>query len=138
MIERGINLAVIQGRIGSEVKLARTAKGSGFLQLSLAYTEVYPVKNDDENAEREWQEKTLWIETRFFGKDAENLAAKVKTGDLICVQGKFWKSSVEDKEGNKNYYNYVLGEKWQLVAAKAVDENNKIDLKEKNVNSEPY
>lgn len=92
-MSQGLNCFGV-GRAGAEPELSYVGSGTPLTQLNVAFRRSY--KKGDE-----WKEATSWIRIKAWGKLAERLADKVKSGTLIFCEGMIEQESWEDKGGNK-------------------------------------
>lgn len=90
-----VNLVIIGGNVVRDPELSYTPKGTPALDLSIANNKVW--YSDD----GEKKEKVSFIECRFWGKQAENVAKFFTKGKPILVEGELSQESWEDKETGK-------------------------------------
>lgn len=77
-----INKAILSGRIGNEVELKYTPKGTAVLRLTLAVDKSYKDANDN------WVNETSWIDCVLWAKTAEYAAKQVSKGCSVIIEGK--------------------------------------------------
>jgi single-strand DNA-binding protein len=70
----------IQGRVGSDIELRTSAKGTAYTSFSIAYN--VNVKSEDA-----WVEEARWVRIPLFGKTAEHASKYINKGDLVLVKG---------------------------------------------------
>lgn len=71
-----------QGRVGKDPELKYGKTGTAFLTLSVCTSDSWFNKNKDE-----WVKESNWIDVKFFGKAAEEIADKARKGDEVYLRG---------------------------------------------------
>lgn len=77
-----LNKLVVSGRIGNDLELKYTPKGTPVLRFVLATDRRY--KDDNE----QWQSVTSWIDCVAWNKWAETMANNASKGSAIIVEGR--------------------------------------------------
>lgn len=108
---RGVNKAIVLGRLGADPTLSYTPSGKGVCNVSLATSEAWG-QGDDRKEKTEWHRLVIW------GKPGEVVAQYCKKGDPLYVEGKIQTRTWDDDGGNKHYMTEInvfivelLGEK---------------------------
>lgn len=78
-----MNLVIVQGHLGSNIKHGVSKNGSDWCSFSIGIKE---------------EKATHWINVMCFGKSAESMK-RGHNGDGFLVHGKLQTSSYEDKDG---------------------------------------
>lgn len=71
-----------QGRIGRDPDLKVGKTGTAFLTLSVCTSDSWFNKNKNE-----WVNESNWMDVKFFGKIAEEIADKARKGDEVYLRG---------------------------------------------------
>lgn len=96
---KDLNRLELIGTVGKDVEAKTSATGKVYASLLLAVNEY--VKDQEKN--------TTWFNVVFFGKDADELARRVKKGTRLLVHAKV-KKSTREKDGQKIYDTSFIGE----------------------------
>ena len=96
-----MNKAIIMGRLSADPELRRTESGISTCRFTVAVQEDY--KNKDGSRDVDFINCKAWRST------AEYVSRYFKKGSRIAVIGKN-KCDVYEKNGEKQYYNYVKAE----------------------------
>lgn len=107
------NKVQLMGRLGQDPELKTVGNGQAMLKLRLATNERF------KSAQGEWKDDTQWHSTVAWGKLAERMAAQVRKGSGIAVEGRLVHSSYEGKDGTKRFTTEVVLSDFQLLAGKA-------------------
>lgn len=83
MAEKGVNQMTLVGNIGKEPEIRYKDDGSCVAQFSVATGEYWRDK-----ASGEQREQTEWHRVKVFGKLAEIVRDKCKSGTQVFLQGK--------------------------------------------------
>lgn len=106
------NKVQLIGRLGNEPELKEVGNGQRLLRLNLATNERF--RTTDGN----WKDDTQWHPVVAWGKQAERLAAQVKKGSALLVEGRLVHRTYETKEGEKRYSTEVVLGEYQLMDPK--------------------
>lgn len=104
------NKVQLIGNLGKDPELKGLGNGQHVLRLNLATTDRY------KGADGEWKDDTQWHTVVAWGKQAESLAAKVRKGSGLLVEGRLVHRKYE-KEGEARYATEVVLAGYQLLAA---------------------
>lgn len=106
------NKVQLIGHVGNDPELKEFQSGQRMLRLNLATNERF------KTAEGNWKEDTQWHPVVAWGKQAERLAATVRKGSGLVVEGRLTHRTYENKEGEKRYATEVVVVDHQLLAIK--------------------
>jgi len=98
-----INTVTLTGRLGRDIELRQTAKGTSVANVSLAVESGF---GDNR--------KTNWIGLDFWGKAAESAAQYLRKGRKIAVSGRLDQSEYE-KDGKTVTKTRVVVENWTFA-----------------------
>lgn len=101
-----LNHSVLLGRIGQELELKVTPKGTEVVSFKLAVQRNYS------------KDVTDWIPIVAWKGTATTIANYFKKGDLICLEGSVQTRDYDDKEGKKVYITEIVAEKVHFVTNK--------------------
>lgn len=111
-----MNQVLLRGNVGSNIKIIEKDNSPTLAMFSIATNEKYKDKNG------ETQTKTSWVNTKAFGKIAEQVKS-LKTGDFIFLDGKIKAEKWIDKTSNQEQYSQtVLVNEFIILSQK--DKNN--------------
>lgn len=82
-----------QGRIGKDPELKYGKTGTAFLTLSVCTSDSWRDKDG------EWHNESNWMDTKFFGKAAEQIADKARKGDEVYLRGHLKLETWEGQNG---------------------------------------
>lgn len=99
---KGLNKAMLIGRLGKEPEIRETASGIKVANFTLATDQSF------KNQAGEWETKTEWHKITGFRYQAEYAEKNLKKGILTYVEGRISYDSYEDREGNKRYKTVIL------------------------------
>lgn len=99
----GMNKWIGTGNVGMSPDLRYTQGGTAILNFSLACTESWFNKEQNEK-----QERTEWVRCVIWGKRAEGLSKYIKQGDRLSVSGKLRTNKYQDRDGNDRYSTEVV------------------------------
>lgn len=108
----GLNRVMLLGHLGADPDLRYTQGGQAVLNIRLATTESYLDRDKVRKERTDWHAVTLW------GKRGEALAALLRKGSQVFVEGRLQTSSYEDRDGNKRYKTEVIASNVVLVGGK--------------------
>ena len=95
---KGVNKAIILGRLGQDPDVRYTANGTACCNLSVATDESYKDKNTGQKIE-----KTEWHKVSMFGKLAEVAGQYLHKGSQVYIEGKLETRKWQNKEGQDQY-----------------------------------
>lgn len=90
-----------QGKDSEKFKLEYTATGVATCRSSVAVS-------SGQKVDGQWVNKTMWLNLRMFGAQAEKFANSVNTGDAILIDGRLDESSYVDKTGQQRTSQQVI------------------------------
>lgn len=76
-----VNKVILSGRIGNEVELKYTPKGTAVLRLTLAVDKSYKDASDN------WVNETAWLDCVAWAKTAEYAAKQIIKGSPVIIEG---------------------------------------------------
>ena len=116
---RGVNRALILGRVGGDPDVKYTSGGQPIASFSVATSESWTDKSTSEKKER-----TEWHAITFFGRQAEIVRDYVKKGAKVYVDGKLQTDKWE-KDGITHYKTKIVGQNIQLLDEKPKEDKPK-------------
>ena len=97
MSSRGINRAIVVGRLGQDPEIRYTNSGQAIANLTIATSETWKDKAGNE------QEKTQWHRVVIFGKRAEIAGEYLRKGSQVYIEGQMQTSKWQDANGQERY-----------------------------------
>jgi single-strand DNA-binding protein len=92
------------GNLGGDPVLEYAGSGTAYAKFSVG------VNNDKYNRSTQGYDKdTIWVDVTCFGKTAEKMSEKLKTGDRVLVDGQLDQNRWKDKNtGDLKYGNVKM------------------------------
>lgn len=106
------NKVQLVGHVGQDPEVRSVGEGRQMLRLSLATNERFRA------SEGEWKEDTQWHPVVAWGRQAERLAAQVRKGSGLIIEGRLVHRGYEAKDGSKRFSTEVIITDYQLLAPK--------------------
>ena len=101
---KGINKAIIVGRLGGDPEMRVTQSGTQVCTLSVATSESWKDKSTGER-----KEKTEWISVDIFQEGLIGVCEKyLRKGSKVYIEGKFATRKYQDQNGNDRYSTSVV------------------------------
>ena len=107
---RGVNKAILLGRLGQDPEVRHTQSGSVVTNISIATEEVWKDKNSGEQ-----QSKTEWHRVVFFGRVAEIAAEYLRKGSQCYVEGRITTEKWQGQDGQDRYTTKIVARELQLL-----------------------
>ncbi|MDD2228800.1 MAG: single-stranded DNA-binding protein [Candidatus Cloacimonetes bacterium] len=77
-----VNKFIVSGRIGNDIELKYTPKGTPVVRFVIASDRGYKDESD------QWQTVTSWIDCVAWSKTAETIASQAHKGSAVIVEGR--------------------------------------------------
>ncbi len=106
---RGVNRAIILGRLGTDPEVKYTQSGMAVTRFNVATNESWL------NKEGQREERTEWHRIVVWGKQAENCGQYLAKGRQVYIEGRIQTSNWEDKEGIKRYTTEIIANTIQYI-----------------------
>lgn len=103
MSSRGVNKAIIVGRLGQDPEVRYAPSGAAFANLSVATSEQWRDKQTGEQ-----KEQTEWHRVVLSGKLAEVAGEYLRKGSEVYLEGKLRTRKWTDQSGVEKYTTEVL------------------------------
>ena len=117
-MSKGINKAILLGRVGKDPEIRSTAGGTIVASFSLATSE----RQKDEQGN--WADKTEWHNLVALNRTAEVVRDYVKKGTQLFIEGKIQTRSWDDnRSGQKKYRTEVLVDELTLLGSRQNSES---------------
>ncbi|MCG5533144.1 single-stranded DNA-binding protein [Halorhodospira sp. 9621] len=110
MAERGVNKAILIGRLGQAPEVRHTGSGTPVAQASLATSESWKDKQTGEE-----QQRTEWHRLVFWRGLAEVVGKYLNKGDRIYVEGKLQTRKWQDQNGQDRYTTEIVVDQMQML-----------------------
>ena len=98
-----INLAIITGNVTRDPELKFTPSGSAVCNFGVATN--HSIKKGDQ-----WEDVPTFHNIIVWGKQGEYIAANVKKGTKVSIQGRIDNRQYEAKDGTKRYISEIVAE----------------------------
>jgi len=116
-MSRGINKAVIVGKLGKDPEIRYAANGNAIANLSVATNETW--KNRETGAA---EQRTEWHRIVIFGKLAEIASRYLKKGSQAYFEGRIKTSKWQDQSGADRYTTEIVASEMQMLDRRAEGE----------------
>ena len=116
-----VNKVILVGRLGADLELKTSQKGTPYVNFTMATNESYKDKQTGQKVEN-----SEWHRISFFGKQAETLAQYVGKGSQLYVEGKLQTTKYE-KDGVDRYSTSIIGERFNFIGSKPGGSSDKQD-----------
>jgi len=119
---KGVNKAIILGRLGKDPEVRYTHNGSAVCNLSVATSEEWKDKNTGEK-----KEKTEWHRCVVFGKLAEICGQYLTKGSQAYFEGKLQTRSWE-QDGVTKYATEIVVSEMQMLGGRTQNQGTGDEL----------
>jgi len=116
-MSRGINKAVIVGKLGKDPEIRYAANGNAIANLSVATNETW--KNRETGAA---EQRTEWHRIVIFGKLAEIASRYLRKGSQAYFEGRIKTSKWQDQSGADRYTTEIVASEMQMLDRRAEGE----------------
>jgi len=106
---KGINKAIILGRLGSDPEVRHTPSGSTVANFSVATSRSWKNKDGENVDETEWHRIVAW------GRLAEICKEYLRKGSQIYLEGRIQTRDWEDQNGQKRYTTEIVMNEMQML-----------------------
>lgn len=103
MASRGVNKAIIIGRLGQDPEVRYSTQGTAFANLTVATSEQWRDKQTGEQ-----KEQTEWHRVVISGKLAEIAGEYLRKGSEVYLEGKLRTRKLTDQNGTEKYTTEIL------------------------------
>ncbi|EON2338945.1 single-stranded DNA-binding protein [Escherichia coli] len=98
MASKGVNKAIIVGRLGKDPEVRQSNSGTSFANFTVATSETW---NDKQTGEK--KEQTEWHSIVIVGKLAEIAGQYLKKGSSVYIEGQLKTRKWTDQQGVDRY-----------------------------------
>ena len=109
---RGLNKAMVIGRLGQDPEVRYMPSGDAVCNLSIATDESY------KNKDGQKVDKTEWHRVSMFGKLAEIAGQYLTKGSQVYIEGKLETRKWQDKDGGDRYTTEIKAFQMQMLDSK--------------------
>ena len=104
-----LNRVMLIGNLGKDPEIRYTGSGTAVASFSLATSEKF------KNKAGEWEERTEWHNSTFWGRLAEVAGEYLAKGRTIYIEGRLQTRKWQDKDGRDRYTTEIVGEKMLML-----------------------
>ena len=101
-----LNITVLEGRLTSDL----SEKDFGYVSTGTAKLSIHIACNKSVKKGEEWTDDPSFFDVVIWGKNAENLKAKVVKGASVRVSGRLQQDRWQDQNGNNKSKIYVVAD----------------------------
>jgi single-strand DNA-binding protein len=113
-MSRGINKAVIVGKLGRDPEIRYAANGNAVASISVATNETW--KNRETG---EAEQRTEWHRIVMFGRLAEIAQQYLKKGSQAYFEGRIKTNKWQDQSGADRYTTEIVANEMQMLDRRA-------------------
>ncbi len=113
-----INKIIVSGRIGNDIELKYTPKGTPVVRFVIANDRNYKDESD------QWQTVTSWIDCVAWNRWAELIANQTHKGSAIIVEGRVDTRNWTDQNNVKHKSTEVVADMIHVLEWKAREDGN--------------
>jgi len=106
---KGINKAIVLGRLGSDPDVRHTPGGSTVANFSVATNRSWKNKDGQMVDETEWHRIVVW------GRLAEICKEYLRKGSQVYLEGRIQTRDWEDQNGQKRYTTEIVANEMQML-----------------------
>lgn len=107
---KGVNKAVIVGRLGADPEIRYASNGNAIVNLRVATSETWKHRETGEA-----QQRTEWHRIVIFGKLGEIASRYLKKGSQAYFEGRIQTSKWQDQQGNDRYSTEIVANEMQML-----------------------
>ena len=115
---KGINKAILVGRLGQDPELRVTQSGTQVCTLSVATSESWKDKQTGQQ-----QEKTEWHRVVMYNRLAEIAVQYLKKGSQVYIEGSIHTRKWQDQQGVERYTTEIKGREMQMLDSRMEEPN---------------
>lgn len=104
-----INKSMLAGNVGADPETRFMPNGTQVTTVRLATSKSYKDKDG------EWHETTEWHTVKFFAKQAEYAAQRIRKGTAIYVEGEIRTRKWTDKNGVERYTTAIVSDELKVI-----------------------
>ena len=112
MSSKGLNKAMIIGRLGQDPEIRYSASGAAVANLSVVTSESWKDKSGEMTETPEWHRIVI------FGKLAEIAGKYLSKGQQAYFEGRIQTRKWQDKDGNDRYSTEIVANEMQFLGNK--------------------
>lgn len=110
---RGVNKAIIIGRLGADPEVKTLSTGQTVTRFNVATSEEWTKQDGTKQEKTEWHRVTVW------NKLGEVCSKYLFKGSSVFLEGKIRTSSWEDEQGQKKYSTEIVANQVQFLSPKS-------------------
>lgn len=130
---RGVNKAIIVGRLGNDPEVRAMPNGDSVATISLATSEKWTDKNTGEQ-----KELTEWHKVVFYGNLADIVAKYLKKGSQAYIEGSIHTRKWQDQSGQDKYSTEIKAKELQMLSSKESGQQQAPPRNESQHNDFPF
>jgi single-strand DNA-binding protein len=108
---RGLNKAMLIGRLGGDPEIRYTASGTAVANFTLATN--HGVKRGDK-----WEEETEWHRIVAWDRLAEIVSQYLHTGSQLYIEGRIQTREWQDRDGNRRWTTEIIARDIQMLGGR--------------------
>ena len=108
-----LNKVILVGNLGRDPELKSTPSGSKVLEISIATTERFTDRNNEQQEQTDWHRIVMW------NQKAEYIARNTRKGSTIYVEGKLRYRKYTAQDGSERTTTEILADNVTVVGGRA-------------------
>lgn len=113
-MSRGINKAIIVGRLGNDPDTRYLPNGDAVCNISVATSESWTDKNTGQP-----QERTEWHRITAFRRLAEIMGQYLRKGSQVYIEGKIQTRKWQAQDGSDRYSTEIIADQMQMLGGRS-------------------
>jgi single-strand DNA-binding protein len=110
-----LNKVILVGNLGRDPELKSTPSGSKVLEVSIATTERFTDRNNEQQEQTDWHRIVMW------NQKAEYIARNTRKGSTIYVEGKLRYRKYTAQDGGERFITEILADTVTILGGRATE-----------------
>jgi len=113
-----LNKVILVGNLGRDPELKSTPSGAKVLEISIATTERFTDRNNEQQEQTDWHRIVMW------NQKAEYVARNTRKGSTVYVEGRLRYRKYTAQDGSERTTTEILADNVTIVGGRAATENS--------------
>ncbi len=108
-----LNKVILVGNLGRDPELKSTPSGAKVLEISIATTERFTDRNNEQQEQTDWHRIVMW------NQKAEYIARNTRKGSTIYVDGRLRYRKYTAQDGTERFITEILADNVTILGGRA-------------------